>query len=247
MSYNTRSYAQPYLGGGGAIPDGLRMLLIANAAVFLLGLFGLQPTISSWFGLTPSSVVGYFAIWQLFTYLFVHGGFMHILFNMLILWMFGRELEAAWGKQRFLNYYFVCGIGAGVCIVIFNYLAGIPNVNTVGASGAIYGILLASAVMWPDRTVYFWMLFPIPMKYLVILYGAISLYGSLNVNSGISHIGHLGGLLIGYLYLKSPRVRGLDPIGSMRQQYKEYKIARAKKKFQVYMKKHQRSDHDTVN
>ena len=237
MGFSTRSYARPYMGGGG-LPEGLKLLLIANTVVFLLEYLGLKGFLFHYFGLTPSSVVFSFALWQVATYLFLHDGFFHILFNMFALWIFGREIEAAWGRRRFLRFYFVCGTGAGVCIVIINYMFGYANTVTIGASGAIYGILLASALMWPDRIVYMNFLFPIKMKYLVLIYGGLAFLGSMNLNSGVSNIGHLGGMLFGYLYLRTPTVRGFDPLASAREQYRAWKLARAKRKFQVYLRKH---------
>jgi len=239
MSIGTRSYARPYASGGG-LPYGIKMLLIANTAIFLLQFFGANQFFLDYFALRPASLLSMFAVWQLATYMFLHGGFTHILFNMLALWMFGRELEATWGTERFLRYYFFCGIGAGVCIVLANYIlpGGNPFSVTLGASGAVYGILLASAVLWPDRIIYFNFLFPIKMKYFVMIYGAISfLMVARGMNSGVSDIGHLGGLICGWIYLKTPRVRGASPLYTIQQQYKAWKLARNKRKFQVYMKK----------
>ena len=106
-----------------------------------------------WFGLVPQAVVEVFAVWQLVTYMFLHDprGFGHILFNMLTLWMFGKDLEATWGTRRFLKFYFVCGVGAGICVVIGNSLFGTMATRTIGASGAIFGLLLAFGMLFPDR------------------------------------------------------------------------------------------------
>ena len=238
MAYSTRSYARSYLSGGGGMPPGVKMLLIVNIAVFLLqsvtggSLGGLFPFLA----LRPADVVGSFFVWQLGTYLFLHGSLWHILWNMLSLWWFGRDLEQTWGTRRFLRFYFMCGVGAGVFVVLVNYLFGSPNIATIGASGAIYGVLMASAILWPDRIILF-ILFPMKMKYFVMIVGAISFYSSFNPNSGVSDIAHLSGLAIGYLYLKSPRVRGFDPLASLQGGYRSWKLARAKKKFQVYLRK----------
>jgi membrane associated rhomboid family serine protease len=246
MGIGSRSYVRPYAMGGG-LPEGIKLLLIANVVVFFLQYFGLGSLLTEYFALQPAAVLGSFAVWQLVTYTFLHGGLFHILFNMLALWMFGRELEAAWGTRTFLRFYFFCGIGAGVCIVLANYLFGNPASITIGASGAIYGILLASAVMWPDRLVYFWGIFPLAMKYMVMIYGAIAFLGSTNFNSGVSDIGHLGGLLCGWIFLKAPALSGtrsrarsprIGPLAAIQQRYKLWKVERNKRKFQVYMKKH---------
>jgi membrane associated rhomboid family serine protease len=170
------------------------------------------------------------------TYLFLHGGLWHLLFNMLTLWMFGATLERDWGTRKFLKYYFLCGIGAGICDVTVNALMGNWNTSTIGASGAIYGVLLAFGILYPETTILFLFVFPIQAKYFVMIYGAMALLGSLNVNSGVSNVAHLGGMLFGLLYLKVsfPRL-GLD---GARQWYRNYQLQRAKKKFQVYMRKH---------
>ncbi|MEQ1883995.1 MAG: rhomboid family intramembrane serine protease [Bryobacteraceae bacterium] len=245
MAIGTRSYARSYSMSGG-IPPGVRSLLIANVAVFLVQFFGgrFLDEVFDYLKLIPAAVVKLFFIWQLGTYMFLHAGIMHILFNMLALWWFGAELERVWGTRRFLQYYFFCGIGAGICVVVGNYLFGNPAVATVGASGAIYGVLLASAILWPDREMLFYFLFPIKMKYFVMLIGAIAFLNSFNSASRVSDVAHLGGLLFGYLFLRTanPRSRGFNPLGFFRDQYRQWKLARAKKKFQVYMRK--QNDHD---
>ncbi len=244
MAYSTRSYARSYLYGD-RLPSGIKGLLIANVALFLLHTFsrGSLDTVFAYLALTPVAVVKYFYVWQLATYLFVHAGIWHLLWNMLALWMFGRELEQTWGTRKFLRFYFLCGVGAGVCVVAANYLFGDPTVPTVGSSGAIYGILAASAALWPDRVILFSFLFPIKMKYFVAIVGAIAFINSYNLNSGVSDIAHLGGLVLGLLYVKSPRVRGFNPLASVQDGYQSWKLKRAKRKFQVYLRK-QRSDRD---
>src|SRR5579864_7679462 len=223
-------------------PRGVKWLLISNVAIFFLDFFAgfadLHGPIIVLFGLRPSAVVKDFAIWQLFTYMFLHGGVMHILWNMLALWMFGADLEGVWGTRRFLQFYFFCGIGAGVCVVLGNYLLpwGNPLIPTIGSSGAIFGILLAYAMMYPDRTILWGFLIPIQVKYFVMIIGAIAFLSSFQVNNGVSEFAHLGGLLFGYIFMKSPRVQ-FDLAGPVRRQYHEWKLRRAKKKFQVYLRK----------
>ena len=182
-----------------------------------------------------------FGIYQLFTYLFLHSpfGFGHILFNMLALWMFGSDLERAWGTKRFLQYYFLCGIGAGICVVIGNAIYGTLDTRTIGASGAIYGVLLAFGLLFPDTIVLFSFLFPIKAKYFVMIIGAIaflSSFGARGSGGGVSHVAHLGGMLFGYLYLKSGFTK-VDFLGSVRRQYDEWRVERARRKFQVYLRK----------
>jgi membrane associated rhomboid family serine protease len=253
MAYSDRSYARPYLGVP-SLPPGVKWLIIINVAIFLLGwaIPGLERTLTLYFALIPSFVVKKLFVWTIVTYLFLHGSIWHILFNMLSLWMFGSELETTWGTRGFLRFYFFCGAGAGVCVVVMNYLFSNPNIPTIGASGAIYGILLAWAVLWPDRIILMSFLFPIKVKYFVMIFGAIAFLNSFNANSGVSEFAHLGGMAFGYAYLKMPRRSGsraggrgigyapsprFDPIGAMRRSYQAWKLARAKKKFQVYMKK----------
>jgi membrane associated rhomboid family serine protease len=233
-----RSYS-----GGGNFPPGVKWLLIANTAAFVL-----QGLLSSRFAqdirvleLAPVAVVFHLAIWQLVTYLFLHGGIWHLVFNMLTLWMFGSPLERDWGTRQFLKYYFICGIGAGVFDVALNALIGNWTTSTIGASGAIYGLLLAFGVCYPDQTVLMGFLFPIKAKYMVMIYAAIELWMSAGVNTGVSNIAHLGGMAVGFVYLRTRRnrrgTRSLS-LPDWRGAYRQWKLERAKKKFQVYMKKH---------
>jgi membrane associated rhomboid family serine protease len=153
------------------------------------------------FGLVPRLVWSKFFLWQLITYMFLHGGFWHILMNMFVLWMFGSDLERDWGSREFLKYYFLCGVGAGVFNVIFQPNSLIP---IVGASGAIYGLLVAFAIMYPNRTVYLYFLFPVQVKYLVIFLAALEFFLSMTSSqSTVAHFAHLGGMLVGFLYLKT--------------------------------------------
>jgi membrane associated rhomboid family serine protease len=190
--------------------------------------------------LVPDLVVYSFPwyLWQLVTYMFLHGGIQHILFNMLALWMFGVPLEQTWGTRRFLNYYFLCGIAAGVCDVVVTVALG-RHTSTIGASGAIYGVLLAFGVLFPDTTLLMSFLFPIKAKYLVMIYAAVALLSALGSNSGVSNVAHLGGMLFGLIYLKVrlPRMAFLH-LPDIGGRYRQWKMQRAKRKFQVYMRKH---------
>lgn len=248
MAISTRSYARGFLSSGG-LPPGIRGLLISNVAIFLVTYFAGRG-LSELIGLAvlrPSDVVTHFYVWQLVTYMFLHQGIAHILFNMLALWMFGVEFERLWGTRQFLKFYFFCGVGAGLCVIAGNYLFGSPNVATIGSSGAIYGILLASAVLWPERQILFYFLIPIKMKYFVAIIGAIAFLNSFNPSNPVSEIAHLGGMLFGYVYLKMPKMRGIDPLGAIGDAYQQWKLARAKKKFQVYMRKQGRDRDRTIH
>ena len=160
-----------------------------------------------YFALVPILVWKKYFLWQLGTYIFLHGGLTHLLFNLLGLWMFGGELENYWGSKKFLRYFLFCGIGAGICTVLFTpYLY--QRIPVVGASGAIYGILLAFGWLFPNRPIYLYFLFPIPAKYMVILYGLIELFASMEGSGGgIAHVTHLGGLFFGLLYMAVPTIR----------------------------------------
>lgn len=144
--------------------------------------------------------------WQLVTYSFLHGGLAHIFFNMLALWMFGVQIENSWGSRRFAIFYFVCVIGAGILQLLVMWGTPVP---TLGASGGVFGVLLAFGMMFPNQ--YIMMLFPpIPMKakYFVILYGAIELFtGVTGTASGVAHFAHLGGMLFGFVLIQYWRGR----------------------------------------
>jgi membrane associated rhomboid family serine protease len=188
---------------GGPASRAVKTIIAANVAVFVLQfLAGLLRTnfLEIYFGLLPVRVTHEFMIWQFVTYMFLHGGVFHILFNMLMLYMFGNELERLWGSRKFVRYYFVTGIGAGLC----SWIVGInsPSV-TIGASGAIYGLLLAYGLTYPNRIVYFSFLFPIRVKWMVLIMGGIAFLSSVGGSTdGVAHVAHLGGMLAGYLYLK---------------------------------------------
>lgn len=187
----------------GAIPDVILALFAINALVFLAqGM--LDRGFENYFALWPLNSYGSdFYPWQLVTYGFMHGDFMHIFFNMFMLWMFGRELEIIMGRWRFLTYYMVCVVGAGIVqlIVATSQGGGYP---TVGASGGVFGILLAFGMAFPNRMIML-LIPPIPMKakYLVILAGGMELYfGVSGARPGIANFAHLGGMIFGFVLLQ---------------------------------------------
>ena len=191
---------------GYGLPPVVKNLMIIMGAVFLL-----QMLVGGWmefyFGLIPILVWKEYFLWQLFTYIFLHGGFSHILFNLLALWWFGGELENYWGSKKFLFYFLFCGIGAGICTVLFT--PGIyQRIPVIGASGAIYGILLAFAWLFPNRPILIYFLFPMPAKYMVIIFGLIEFFSSMGGSGGgVAHLTHLGGLLFGFFYMGYPMIR----------------------------------------
>ena len=182
--------------------DAIKTLISVNFAIFILQSISSSEIIFfSNFGLVPKLVWSQLKIWQPFTYMFFHGDIWHVLINMFVLWMFGSELERAWGKKNFLRFYFITGVGSGLGTMLFGLQSTIP---IVGASGAIYGVLLAYGVMFPNRTVYLYGIIPIKSIWFVIGIGVIAFFSSFNNFTNISHLTHLFGMIIGYLYLKRP-------------------------------------------
>ncbi len=235
-----RSYYSSSIFYGG-LPRGIKWLIIINTAVFLVFYLG-GPTVehymTAWLALSAQGAIKSLMVWQIFTYLFLHGGIGHILFNMLALWMFGATIEQDWGMRRFLRYYFYCGLAAGLCVLAVNAATGDWFTPTIGASGAILGVMVAFGVLYPEQPVLLMFLFPIKAKYLVMIFAAIELLVLLKsgTGTGVSTVAHVGGMAFGYLYLKRrlPYVRMPDLQGS----YRRWKMQRAKKKFQTYMRKH---------
>jgi membrane associated rhomboid family serine protease len=256
MRYDTRYRSRSSLFYS-SFPSGVKWLIIANVAVYLVYYFGSliqESPIFQSFRLIPADVVRG-KIWQLVTYMFLHdlGGPSHILFNMLGLWMFGAPIEQTWGTKRFVQYYFLCGVGAGVCVVLANLAAGNPNVAVLGASGAIYGLLLAFGMLFPDQEILVAFLFPMKAKYMVMLFGGIAFVFSFQRGSTVSNLAHMGGMIFGYIYIRTQfgrrRVAASSPGFrlDLKRRWKEYKLQRAKKKFQVYMKKHDSNRGPWVN
>tara|TARA_B100001029_G_C15062039_1_gene459369 strand:+ start:4212 stop:5039 length:828 start_codon:yes stop_codon:yes gene_type:complete len=200
--YSSSGFRKHYNYSPMIIPDGVKILLIINFLVFLCTeLSGNKHLIFSSFGIIPSMVISQFSIWQLFTYLFIHGGFLHIIFNMFVLWMFGKELEKKWGQKIFLKFYFLCGIGSGLITVIIGPTSNIP---IVGASGAIYGLLVAYGFIYPNQLIYLYGLFPLKVKHMVFGLGIISFFAIMSSNStNISHITHLSGMFIGFILINN--------------------------------------------
>lgn len=187
-------------------PNTIKYLIYINIAIFILNIIVELSGFNFlyFFGLVPELVVKQYYLWQIFTYMFMHAGVFHILFNMLMLWMLGRELCDIWGKNFFIKYYLLCGIGAGLCVVLLSFLSPSSfSIPTVGSSGAIFGLLLAYGTIFKNRLLYFFGLFPIKAGKLVLILGAVELVLLISSNnSSISHLAHLGGLLTGLIYLK---------------------------------------------
>jgi membrane associated rhomboid family serine protease len=238
-----------YISSPFSVPPGVKLLLISNIALFLAYFFADYLRIGylfTPFQLIPAQTVERLFVWQPVTYLFLHdpGGPGHILLNMLMLFFVGKTLEETWGFEKFLRFYMLCGVGAGLCVIVVGYLAGEKNVATIGASGAIFGLLLAFGMLFPDATILFGFVFPIKAKYAVMILGAIAFLGTFKGGT-VSHIAHLGGMLFGFLLLRADRDprrvsgrggRGVSGLWKrVETLWADYKMRRARRKFDVYI------------
>ena len=230
MGLYDRNYNKP--GGFGSFslfPPVIKNLLIINGAIFLLMammqniVFNGVPAeqvIIHWFALMP---LGYgFQIWQLITYQFLHGGFSHILFNMFALWMFGAEIENTYGSKKFLIYYLLCGIGAGLLHLFLSPVLTGALAPTIGASGAIYGVMIAFAMFFPDRLIFLYFFIPVKAKYFIAFMIVFEFLAVDSVGSGVAHLAHLGGALVGFLFIlfdKDSQVSFKEMFGSSRRSY----------------------------
>ncbi len=227
--YGTAGYSI----GPGPLSQAIKTLIGINVGAFVLSL--IVPALTVRLGLMPAMVLREYALWQPLTYMFLHGGIGHLLFNMLALWMFGTDLERTWGTRFFVRYYFVTGIGAALVTIPWSltplpYASALYSTLVVGASGAIYGLLLAYGMYFPHRTVFLY-IFPVPAKYAVMILGGIAFLSSMgSAGDGVAHVAHLGGLLVGYLYLKGRR----GPLDEIRYRYAKWQAGRARPKFDVY-------------
>jgi membrane associated rhomboid family serine protease len=213
MGFADRTYDDRGSGGyGGGSSTGpfaanltpwVKRLLIANFVVYLLMALGLLPAslMIDLFGFSSATML--FRPWSLVTYMFVHGGFMHVLFNMLGVFFFGPPLERAMGGRAFLRFYLLCGVGAALSSLLLIQLIGTPTV--IGASGAVFGVMLAFAWRWPDAPIYLWAILPVKAKYMVGVLGIGALWATMQSGrggGGVAHWAHLGGLVTGFVLLK---------------------------------------------
>ena len=224
-----------YSFGPGPITPAVKILLYVNIGAYLTSL--VFPVIVEWFGLQPQLVIEQFRLWQPVTYMFLHArNPTHILFNMLILWMFGVELERMWRTKFFVKYYFVTGVGAGlvsvaIAMLPFAATSATYDANIIGASGALYGLLLAYALYFPDRPILMFLFFPVPAKYFVMILGAIAFITSIEGGGKVAATTHLAGLVVGYIYLQGGR-GGLT--AEIKYRYLKWKMNRMRRKFDVY-------------
>ena len=224
-----------YSFGPGPITPAVKAIIWTNIAFFVIALF--YPAVIRYLGLTPAAVLEHGWIWQPATYMFLHAGAMHILFNMLGVWMFGVELERMWGTQFFARYYAITGLGAALTAIVASLLPvealqGTYTLPTIGASGALYGLLMAFALYFPDRPILMFLLFPIPAKYFVMILGGLAFL--IAPGSQVSNSAHLGGLLFGYIYLKSRQGGGGSITAEIKYRYLKWKMNRLRRKFDVY-------------
>src|SRR6478609_3360657 len=239
----------------------IKTLVAINAGIYMFGLVLSALGKGNWavaifdpLLLRAHDVVhGY--IYQLLTYGFLHAGFFHLFFNMLMLWMFGSMLETTWGSRRFMEFFLFGVLGAGLGTVVLAYTLGsiihlAPGTPTLGASGGIYAIFMAAAMLFGDQEVF---MFPFPfairLKYLVGILAFVALAGALGDSGGTANAAHLSGLLFGYLYVKFVPARGLlfsfsEASYGLTNRYYRWKRRRAGKKFQVYMRKHNQDPAD---
>jgi rhomboid family protein len=180
------------------ITPAVKYLVAACSGIFIFQLL-FRPEWFTLLGLTPALFWSGF-LWQPVTYMFLHGGIFHLLFNMFVLWMFGTALESTWGSRRFIKFYFICGIGAGILNAAVTPASIIP---TIGSSGAIYGLLMAFGILFPEQLIYIWGIVPVKAKYFVVGIGVLEFVTAVSTTqSGIAHFAHLGGMLFGLVYMK---------------------------------------------
>ncbi|MFH2035490.1 MAG: rhomboid family intramembrane serine protease [Candidatus Zixiibacteriota bacterium] len=217
--------------GPGSISPVIKYLLIANGAIFLLQGFSAL-NLTNIFGLTPARIYSDFPnnmymLYQTVTYMFLHGGFFHLFFNMFALWMFGTEIEYTWGSRSFFKFYMYCGLGGALLSLMFNYNLPYP---IIGASGAIYGILAAYWIMFPERYLLIFFMFPMKVRYAIPLFAILNFIAS---GTNVAHLAHLGGAIVGLAYLKLDwHVKG--PLKWFnRVKYKRQTAKQAKKRMQA--------------
>lgn len=231
----------PYSGNTGGLRIGpatispvIKYLLIANGLVFVIQNFGATGLIRT-FGLTPALFFSDFPnyIFQIFTYMFLHAGFFHIFFNMFTLWMFGTEVEDQWGSRSFLKFYILCGLGGGLMSLIFNPGLSYP---IVGASGAIYGVLVAYWFMFPHRILYIFFLFPMKVRWAIPLFALLNFVAS---GPNVAHLAHLGGAAVAFAYIKLDWRLSIIPawLKSKRLKRKEIKVEKNRQKAEEIMKR----------
>ncbi|HZW39922.1 MAG TPA: rhomboid family intramembrane serine protease [Ignavibacteriaceae bacterium] len=226
------NYYRP--GGFSFFPPVIKNLLIINGIMFVIQLVGesiiidnarLSTVIIRYFGLIPfgNFADAQFYPWQLITYQFLHGGFSHILFNMFALWMFGMEIENVWGSKRFLIFYLTCGVVAGLFHLVMSSLLTGLTAPTIGASGAIFGVMVAFAMLFPDRYIFLYFFVPVKAKYLIMFLVVLEFLAVESAGSTVAHLAHLGGAIAGFVYIMLDKNIYVDFKSSIRRQSTAFK------------------------
>jgi membrane associated rhomboid family serine protease len=234
---------------GGPLTPAIKALIIFISVIFIIqqigsyipvGGYSLNYHIMTFFGLSHDGFITNHYVWQIFTYMFIHAGWAHVIFNLLGLWMFGGDLENLWGTARFIRYIIYTSIGAGICIALLNAYtaqshimpasAGIP---TMGVSGVVFALLLAYGMTWPNKEVLIFFVLPVKIKYVVIFFGLFSFFATLDTIHGkgdsISHVAHLGGILFGFVILQFWSRRKSHKIGILTKLIKQHRNNRKKR------------------
>ena len=230
MNYQFQSNRGDFSYNSSLFSEAIKVLITVNFLIYVLQTIS-GPNVASdlWrlFGLVPKQVWSDLMLWQPFTYLFFHDSNpWHVLMNMFVLWMFGTELERLWGREGFVKYYFITGVGSGIITGCISPNSLIP---LIGASGAVFGIILAYGITFPNRTIYLWGIVPIRSIVFVIFIGVLSLFSTINSTSNVSHVTHLAGMIIGYTFLKRKWRLGAI-VFYIRKKIIEYQIFREEKK-----------------
>jgi len=226
-----RGYRQAGIGFGPPItPNVIKQLLVVNFVVFVAQ--QLRPGLTELFAVRPLMVWQEGYLWQPLTYMWLHGSFGHLAMNLLSLWMFGSPLALAWGAKRFFRFYMVCGVGAGILIAGWPYLAYALGISgpatllsfTLGASGAIYGVLLAYSLTWPDRTIM--LIFPpVAFRAIWLIPGLFIMTLLMDPGGNVSHVGHLGGVLVGWLYLRqSGHAGSIVTLSQLKHRWRRFRM-----------------------
>jgi membrane associated rhomboid family serine protease len=234
---------------GGPLTPAVKALIIFISVIFIIqqigshipfGGYSLNSHIIAFFGLSHNGLILQHHVWQIFTYMFIHIGWTHVIFNLLGLWMFGGDLENLWGTARFIRYILCTGIGAGICIALLNAYTAQPNIlptsanfPTMGVSGVVFALLLAYGMTWPNKEVLVFFILPVKIKYVVIFFGIFSFFATLDsingIGDSISHIAHLGGILFGFVILQIWSRRKAQKIGILTKLIKQHRLNRKKK------------------
>lgn len=192
-----------------------RIITVTVAVFFLQQIFA---PVNEYLTLTPRLAIEHFQVWQFVTYIFLHGGFGHLFFNMLVLFFIGTMVESAWGPAKFMRYYIICGIGGGLLHALLQY-----NASVIGASGAIFGIYFAAAMLFPDQYLYIYFLIPVKVKHFVIGLTILQLAQGIAGPSGVAYFAHLGGMLAGALMFSGEIRRRITFNAGPRRGWNTYK------------------------